>query len=100
VLGLKACATTPGWFSSFFLSLFLKKDLFIIICEYTVADLRHTRRGHQISLWVVVVAGIWTQDLQKSSQCSYLLSHLTSPILQFLELAIINIWFRERESVC
>jgi hypothetical protein len=26
-----------------------------------------------------VVTGIWTQDLQKSSQCSYLLSNLTSP---------------------
>jgi hypothetical protein len=41
---------------------FLKKDLFIIIHKYTVAVFRHTRRGHQISLWVVVrhhvVAGI------------------------------------------
>jgi hypothetical protein len=26
-----------------------------------------------------VVAGIWTLDLQKSSQCFYLLSHLTNP---------------------
>jgi hypothetical protein len=38
------------------------KDLFIIIHKYTVADFRHTRRGRQISLWVVVshhmVAGI------------------------------------------
>jgi hypothetical protein len=37
-------------------------DLFIIICKYTVAVFRHTRREHQISLWVVVsyhvVAGI------------------------------------------
>ena len=50
------------------------KDLFIIKCKYTVAVFRHTRRGHQISLWMVVshhvVAEIWTQDLQKSSQCS------------------------------
>jgi hypothetical protein len=42
------------------------KDLFIIY-KYTVADFRCTRRGHQISLWVVVshhvVAGIWTQGL-------------------------------------
>jgi hypothetical protein len=30
------------------------KDLFIIIHKYTVADFRCTRRGHQISLWVVV----------------------------------------------
>jgi hypothetical protein len=39
-----------------------KKDLFIIIHKYTVAVFRHTRRGHQISLWIVVshhvVAGI------------------------------------------
>jgi hypothetical protein len=46
------------------------KDLFIItfiiillfIIKYTVAVFRHTRRGHQISLWMVVshyvVAGI------------------------------------------
>jgi hypothetical protein len=38
------------------------KDLFIIIYKYTVADFRHTRRGCQISLQVVVshhvVAGI------------------------------------------
>jgi hypothetical protein len=38
------------------------KDLFIIIDKYTVADFRHTRRGCQISLQVVVshhvVAGI------------------------------------------
>jgi hypothetical protein len=26
-----------------------------------------------------VVAGIWTQDLWKCSQCSYPLSHFTSP---------------------
>ena len=56
--------------------------------KYTVAVFRHTRRGRQISLWVVVshhvVAGIWTQDdLQKSSQCSYLLSHLSSPFFFF-----------------
>jgi hypothetical protein len=44
---------------------------------------RCTRRGHQISLQMVVshqvIAGSWTQDLQKSSQCSYLLSYLSSP---------------------
>jgi hypothetical protein len=38
------------------------KDLFIIINKYTVAVFRHTRRGHQISLQMVVshhvVAGI------------------------------------------
>jgi hypothetical protein len=36
-----------------FLFSFLK-DLFIIICKYTVAVFRHTRRGHQISLQMVV----------------------------------------------
>jgi hypothetical protein len=45
--------------NSFF---FLKIYLFIIICKYTVADFRLTRRGHQISLRMVVsqhvVAGI------------------------------------------
>jgi hypothetical protein len=46
--------------------------LFIIISKYTVAVFRCTRRGCQISLQMVVshhvVAGIWTQDLQKSSR--------------------------------
>ena len=55
----------------------------IIYYKYTVAVFRHNKRGRQISLQVVVshhvVAGIWTQDLQKSSQCSYTLSHLASP---------------------
>jgi hypothetical protein len=43
-----------------------------IICKYTVAVFRHSRRGHQISLRMVVshhvVAGIWTSDLRKSSR--------------------------------
>ena len=51
------------------------KDLFIIICKYTVAVFRHSRRGHLISLQMVVshhvVGGIWTQDLRKSSLCYY-----------------------------
>jgi hypothetical protein len=41
---------------------FLKIYLLFIICKYTVAVFRHTRRGHQISLRMVVshhvVAGI------------------------------------------
>jgi hypothetical protein len=76
VLGLKACATMPSLF--FFLKIYL-------IYEYTVAVFGHTRRGHQIPLQIVVshhvIAGIWTQDLGKSSQCSYPLSHLSSPHL-------------------
>ena len=70
--------------------LFFKIYLFII-CKYAVAVFRHPRRGRQISLRIVVshyvIAGIWTQDLQKSSQYSYPLSHLASPvsgILKFL----------------
>jgi hypothetical protein len=41
---------------------FSPKDLFIIISKYTVAVFRHSRRGHHISLQMVVsyhvVAGI------------------------------------------
>jgi uncharacterized integral membrane protein len=48
--------------------------LLFIMINYTVTVYRHSRGGHQISLLMVVsydvVAGIWTQDLQKSSQCS------------------------------
>jgi hypothetical protein len=51
---------------------FLKIYLFFIICKYTVAVFRQTRRGSQISLRMVVshhvVGRIWTQDLQKSSR--------------------------------
>ena len=58
-----------------FIYSFIYKDLLIIIIwNHTVAVFRHTRRGHQISLQMVVrhhvVAGIWTQDLWKSSLCS------------------------------
>jgi hypothetical protein len=42
------------------------------MCKYTVAVLRHSRRGRQILLQMVashhVVAGIWTPDLRKSSR--------------------------------
>jgi hypothetical protein len=59
-------------------------DLFNIIHKYTAAVFRRTRRWCQISLQVIVshhvVAGIWTQDLRKRSQCSYWLSHLASPL--------------------
>jgi hypothetical protein len=59
--------------SAFFFKIYLF-IYFIYIYEYIVAIFRHTRRGHQISLQMVVshhvVAGNWTQDLWKSSQCS------------------------------
>jgi hypothetical protein len=55
-------------YSNFF---FFKIYLFII-CKYTVAIFRHSRRGRQILLQMVVshhvVAGIWTSDLRKSSR--------------------------------
>jgi len=55
--------------------------------EYTVTAFRRTRRGPQIPSQMVVshhvVAGNWTQDLWKSSQCSWPLSHLSSPFLFF-----------------
>jgi hypothetical protein len=46
--------------------------IYLFICKYTVAVFRHSRRGSQISLQMVVshhvVTGIWTQDLWKSSR--------------------------------
>jgi hypothetical protein len=55
----------------FFVFVFLKIYL-LVICKYTVAVFRHSRRGSQISLRMVVshhvVAGIWTPDLRKSSR--------------------------------
>jgi hypothetical protein len=58
------------------------------VSEYTVTVFRHTRRGYQIPLQMSVssreVAGYWTQDLWKSSQCSKPLSHLSTPWLDFI----------------
>jgi hypothetical protein len=46
----------------FFFFFFFLKIYLLIICKYTVAVFRHSRRGHQISLGMVVshhvVAGI------------------------------------------
>ena len=57
----------------------------------------YSRRESQISLWVVVshhvVAGIWSQDLWKSSWCSYLLSHLSSPLGNHLEVIALSVAF-------
>jgi hypothetical protein len=57
--------------SSFFLMFFFNYYYYLfIICKYTVAVFRHSRRGSQILLQMVVshhvVAGIWTPDLWKS----------------------------------
>jgi hypothetical protein len=60
------------YFNIFQFIFFFFKDLFIILCKYTVAVFRHTRRGSQILLQMVVshhvVAGIWTLDLRKSNR--------------------------------
>ena len=41
------------------------------VCKYIVALFRHTRKGHQIPLQTYhEIAGNWTQDLWKNSQCS------------------------------
>jgi hypothetical protein len=56
----------------FFFSFFFLKIYSFIIRKYTVAVFRHSRRGSQISLGMVVshhvIAGIWTPDLRKSSR--------------------------------
>jgi hypothetical protein len=58
--------------------MFFFKIFLLLYVKYTVAVFRRTGRGRQISLWVVVnhhvVAGIWTQDLRKSSQWVLLLT--------------------------
>jgi hypothetical protein len=48
VLGSKACATTPSLKHAVF------KIYLFYIYEYTVAVFRHSRRGHQIPLQMVV----------------------------------------------
>jgi hypothetical protein len=89
--GQTVIAVTPIFFFFFF------KIYLFIICKYTVAVFRHSRRGHQILLQMVVghhvVAEIWTPDLRKSSRCSYPLSHFTSRWLQFLNLPVNLLWW-------
>jgi hypothetical protein len=66
------------------------KDLFIVLCKYTIAVFRHTRRGHQISLEMVVshhvVAGILNSGPLEEQ--SVLLT--TEPSLQRSELPIVS----------
>jgi hypothetical protein len=60
-------------------------------------------RSHYWWLWAAmwllgielghVVAGNWTQDLLKNSQCSYLLSHLSSPKELIFKLVFILVTF-------
>jgi hypothetical protein len=67
----KAARTAEREQAAFFFFFFLKIYLFIYY-KYTVAVLRHSRRGSQVLLQMVVshhvVAGIWTPDLRKSSR--------------------------------
>jgi hypothetical protein len=93
------------WFISLkyvFFSFF--QFIYLLICKYTVPDFRHSRKGSQISLRMVVnhhmVAGIWTHDLWKSSQCSYLLSHLTSPSLKYVKQCLVFLNFKHSEKKC
>ncbi len=68
------------------------KDLFIIIHKYTVADFRCTRRGHQISLWVVCEppCGCWDLNSGPSEEQSVLLT--TEPSLQLIPLTSLCIF--------
>jgi hypothetical protein len=56
-LPLRTCPVLVRFLFFFFFKIYL-----LVICKYTVADFRHSRRGSQISLWMVVshhvVAGI------------------------------------------
>jgi hypothetical protein len=68
------------WTTNVSLLLFFLKIYLLLYVSDTVAVFRHTRRGHQISLQMVVshhvVAGIWTQDLRKSRTSEEWLSAL------------------------
>ena len=92
---MKTKLNAPFFFLSF---VFLK--IYLFKCKYTVAVFRHSRKGHQTSLRMVVshhvVAGIWTEDLGKSSQCSQLPSHLISPP----NAPFIMFFFRDRVFLC
>jgi len=67
-----------------------KKKTYYYIYEYTVAVFRHTRRGHQIPLQMVVnhhvVAGSWNSEPLEEQ--SVLLT--TEPSLQYILLSLIN----------
>ena len=66
------------------------KNIYLfIICKYTVAVFRYSRRGSQISLqmvrWLwVTMLGFELQTFGRAVGCSYPLSHLTSPGSLFL----------------
>ena len=80
------------------------KDLFIIICKYTVAVFRHTRRGSHILLWMVVshhvVAGIWILDLRKSSRVLLPTEPSHQPPLHSFLIRLMLIWARSCSWGC
>jgi hypothetical protein len=54
-IALKAVGKNSENMSSKIYNFFLKNKIYLfIICKYTVAVFRHPRRGHQISLQMVV----------------------------------------------
>ena len=94
---------TDSWISTIYWKCFFPLDDFssffftylFYVYEYTVAVFRHTSSGHRIPLQIVVshhvVAGNWTQDLWKSSWCSFPLSYLSSPSF-FKYQVTISVW--------
>jgi hypothetical protein len=91
-------------FLSFFF--FFLKIYFINICKYTVAVFRHSRRGSQILLQMVVshhvVAGIWTLDLWKSSRVLLLTEPSHQPDQSFLTPIFFTLidWAGWKNSAC
>ena len=74
---------TSGHLHTWQLSIFI---CLFYVYEYTIDVFKHTRRRHQMPLHLVlsqyVIAGNWTQELWKNSQCYKTLSHLSSPQTQ------------------
>jgi len=72
---------------------FFLKIYSFIIYKYTVAVIRYIRRGHRISLQMVVshhvVAGNWTQDLWKSSRVLLTAEPSLQPCCSLLNLLLI-----------
>jgi hypothetical protein len=81
--------------SSYFFFFFFLKIYLFIICEYTVAVFRHSRRGSQILLQMVVshhvVAGIWTPDLRKSSRVLLPTEPSHQPSLHLIDQSLIDL---------
>jgi hypothetical protein len=79
----------------FFLFFVFLKIYLLIICKYTVAVFRPSRRESQISLRMVVshhvVAGIWTPDLRKSSRVLLPTEPSHQPRNRFLNLIDYNL---------